>query len=92
MNTPRSKKLPIVARVGRPVERVFPVEFVLSRGRPRHGVAVKAVERQLNYFLIELGEPDPWEYGRYHCTTTSNVYASVHWGFWPRGWKGGAEA
>ena len=44
---------------------------------------IEEVHRELRYYPdypVELGEPDPWLYARYHCGTTSNWYSRVHWG------------
>ena len=46
------------------------------------------VRRDLDFLLIEIGEPDPWAYAIYHCTTASNIYSKVHWGYYPKGYKG----
>jgi hypothetical protein len=71
----------LVARVGRPVNRVFPVEFVLDGQDGEHAEARAAVGRKLDYYLVELGRPDPWEYAIYHTTTMANLYSRVHWGW-----------
>ncbi len=31
-----------------------------------------AVRRELNFYLVELKEADPWLYAKYHTTTASN--------------------
>ena len=68
-----------VARVGHPVGRVFPVEFLLRPGDSRNEEAVAAVKRQLDYYLVELGKCDPWAYAVYHTATMANLYSRVHW-------------
>ena len=68
-----------VARVGRPVNRVFPVQFVLPDDDREGAEAREAVSWSLDYYLIELGEPDPWEYAIYHTKTLANMYSRVHW-------------
>jgi hypothetical protein len=70
-----------VARVGRPVNRVFPVQFLLPDDDCEHAEAREAVIWSLDFYLIELGKPDPWEYATYHTTTQANLYARVHWGW-----------
>jgi hypothetical protein len=52
----------------------FGVEFLT--GDP--GVR-RAVERELDFYLVELDEPNAWAYAIYHCGTAANVYSSVHW-------------
>lgn len=46
------------------------------------------VRRELDFYLVELGEEDPWAYAIYHCTTAANIYSDVHWGYYPKGYKG----
>jgi protein-tyrosine-phosphatase len=48
---------------------------------------IRAVRKEINYFLIELGEKKPWLYAQYHCGTASNMYSRVHWGFYPAGYN-----
>ena len=40
-----------------------------------------AVRRELDFYLVELGEKDPFAYARYHCGTAANLYSRVHWSF-----------
>ena len=74
-----------VARVGRPVNRVFPVHFVLPADDREDAEAREAVGRSLDYYLVELGKPDPWDYATYHTRTLANMYSRVHWGWIRRG-------
>jgi hypothetical protein len=70
-----------VAVVGPPSDHVFPVEF-----QPRTTTdpdVLDEVRRELDYYLVELGEPDPWAYAIYHAGTTANIYGSVHWSWHP---------
>jgi hypothetical protein len=76
-----------VALVAKPVGNTFVVEFLpipeLDQGE---GERVKqAVKKELTFYLVEKGEPDPWKYAIYHCGTASNVYSQVHWGYFPGG-------
>ncbi len=72
-----------VALVGRPTRNVFPVEFLIDRsGRPKAHV-IRDVTRELDFYLVEKGEADPWAYAQYHCRTSANVYSTVHWSFFP---------
>lgn len=79
-----------VAVVGPPVDGVFPVGFIeVSDGAdPASEKARDAVRRELDFYLVELGEPDPWAYAIYHCGTTSNVYSQVHWSWYPGSTQG----
>jgi hypothetical protein len=71
----------VVARVGRPVNRVFPVQFVLPDDECEGAEAREAVGRSLDYYLVELGKSDPWEYAIHHTMTVANMYSRVHWGW-----------
>lgn len=83
---------PPVAVVGPAVEGVFPVEFVGVRDGDSGLAKVReAARRELDFYLIELGEPDPWAYAIYHCRTSSNVYSSVHWSWYPAGVSAAGE-
>jgi hypothetical protein len=42
---------------------------------------VNAAEEALDYYLIELNEPYPWKYAKYHCSTASNIYSKITWEF-----------
>jgi hypothetical protein len=59
-------------------ERSFTVQFVVDKSL--HRKAIAKVRKELNFFLVELGEEDPWAYAKYHCSTAANVYSTVHWG------------
>ena len=77
-----------LAVVGPAAEGVFPVELMEVRSVSDRDLA-KALEaacRELDFYLVELGEPDPWAYAIYHCRTMSNVYSSIHWS-----WHSGNE-
>jgi hypothetical protein len=67
------------ARVGRPRGRVFPVEWLVDVASVENEALVKAVSADLDFYLKDVGRPDPWSYARYHCHTTSNLYGEVHW-------------
>ena len=69
----------VVARVGRPVDGVFPVQFTVPTDDRRFAGATAAVRRELDYFLVEHGAADPWEYAIYHTKTLANLYSRVHW-------------
>lgn len=63
-----------VAVVGPADDRVFPVRFLTEDPD-----LLREARRELTYYLVELGEPDPWAYARYHCSTMSNIYARIAW-------------
>lgn len=68
-----------VARVGRPVGGVVAVAFLVDRAAPEHAAAVAAAVEEIQYFLIDKHERQPWGYAQYHCGTAANAYSNVHW-------------
>lgn len=68
-----------VARLGSPRNRVFPVQWVVDPRAVENAERIEAVAGQLDYYLKDIGLPDPWSYAQYHCRTTSNMYGHVHW-------------
>lgn len=81
-------ELQAVARVSRPVE-LRPTKFIVqfldvpSWGTSRKDQARLAVRRELDFYLVKLGKPDPWAYAIYHCGTASNLYSEIHWSHKP---------
>ena len=74
-----------VALVGPPSEKVFVVEFLIDEKQMPHcAEIIKQVKEELDFFLVELGERDPWLCAQYHCRTASNVYSSIHWSYFPK--------
>jgi hypothetical protein len=70
-----------VALVGPPVEGVFAVQFLVSHAEERNASVLGEVRRELDYYLVNKREPDPWKYARYHGSTAANMYSKVHWSF-----------
>jgi hypothetical protein len=70
-------------------EKTFTVEFLpkLEALSQENQETLDDVREKLDFFLVELGEEDPWAYAIYHCSTASNMYSNVHWGYWPKGFK-----
>ena len=54
----------LVSRVGRPVNRVFPVHFVRPDDDCEDAEAREALGRSLDYYFVELGEGGSWAYAR----------------------------
>jgi len=75
-----SEPLVLVARVapGRS-PRSYVVEFAYPPGAPDAAEMLASARRDLDFFLVELGERDPWIYALYHCRSAANAYAWVHW-------------
>ena len=76
-----------VALLARGRGKTFTVQFFLKAGRRdrRSATILKAVQRELDFYLIEHVAPDPWAYAQYHCYTAANIYSKVHWGWYPKG-------
>jgi hypothetical protein len=74
-----------VALVGPHVEGTFPVRFLDQRNEDDRATARDAVQRELDFYLLDVGKPDPWNYAIYHCRTMSNAYSDVHWSWHPAG-------
>jgi hypothetical protein len=70
----------LIARVGRPIKRVFGVELIFERTLPTSAIIDELVA-EVDFLLVTVGGPDPWAYAQYHCTTASNLYSSIHWSF-----------
>jgi hypothetical protein len=74
-----------IARVAAPKRQIFTVEFLVAAEDPEVIEMVNAVKKELNYYLVDKREEDPWAYARYHCGTGANVYSNVHWSFFHEG-------
>jgi hypothetical protein len=77
-----------VALVGRPEGSVFPVRWLRAPSDVAAEV-IADVRRELDFYLVDKGERDPWAYAIYHCTTAANLYSAIHWSYWPAGRQGG---
>src|SRR5438132_9477249 len=64
-----------VALVGPASQGTFCVQFLIDISDERLQPVVRKVLREIDFYLIEKGEPDPWTYTQYHCGTTSNAYS-----------------
>ena len=82
-------RLVSVALVGRPTNRIFPVQWVTNPGTPTGEAQEMLAEarRQLDFYLVEHRRQfrelmgDPWSYAIYHCGTAANIYSRVHWSY-----------
>lgn len=75
----RPQDLRTVAFVGKPSKGVFHVQLVVSGHEPAEAEMMDAVRRQLDFYLVEKGEDDPWAYALYHCNTAASLCSRVHW-------------
>ena len=69
----------LAARVGRPEGCVLPVQWLVDPQAVANKDLVEAVMRDLDFYLKDVGRPDPWSYAQHHCETTSDLYGDVHW-------------
>ena len=81
----------LVARVGRPTATTFPVQFMIDGTSPRGASAIRTVRNELDFYLMEKGESNPWGYAQFHCRASANLYSSVHWSFHSQNQKPGAS-
>ena len=73
-----------VALIARSSGRSFTVQFEeVDQSQTGATKIREEVRREIKYYLVELGEPDPWAYAMYHCETMANFYSKVHWAHVP---------
>jgi hypothetical protein len=77
-----------IARIGRPKKQVFPIEWLIAADSLEHEPMIIEARQELDFYLVEKGEPDPWAYAKYHCNSLANIYSRVHWSYFPRGIQG----
>jgi hypothetical protein len=72
----------------------FTVEFTFLPDRlDEESLGIlEAVKDELDFYLVEKAEPDPWAYAVYHCSTTANLYSTVHWTHHHKGSSAGAAS
>jgi hypothetical protein len=81
-----------IARIGKPKKHVFPVEWLIATDSPEHESMIVEARQELDFFLVEKGEPDPWAFAKYHCKTRANIYSRVHWCYFPHGIHGDRDS
>ena len=42
---------------------------------------LRLMNKELNFYLFELDNPDPISYLCYHCSTMSNIYSNIHFAY-----------
>jgi len=68
-----------VALVGPPKDYTFSVTWIADIGNPEEIPMIEAARKELDFYLLEVGGPDPWVYAGYHCNTAANLYSKIHW-------------
>ena len=81
-----------IARLAKPNGHVFTVEWLLKPDAPRYEPMLTATRHDLDFYLVEKAEPNPWAYALYHCNTGVNMYSAVHWSYFPNGRAGKRRA
>ncbi len=61
----------------------FVAEYCLKKSLDSDGLIMKGLREELDFYLIELGEPNAWNYAKYHAGSTANVYSHYHWSVIP---------
>ena len=68
-----------VAMVGRPQGYSFPVTWLVDPVDPEEAIMMDVARHDLDFYLLEVGGPNPWGYAVYHCMTARNLYSMVQW-------------
>jgi hypothetical protein len=77
-----------VALIGKPQNHIFPVLWLMDSDTADHQRMIDDARRELDYYLVEKREHNPWGYAQHHCNTGANMYSSVHWSYFPKGVRG----
>ena len=75
------------ALLSAPSNKTFLVQFLIVETNEQSKSILKAVREELDYYLIEKQERNPWGYAQNHCTTAANWYSNVHWVYHSQGPK-----
>jgi len=68
-----------VAYIAPPKDHIFTVRFLVTAADAATAKLLEKVKRQIDFYLVEKEEPDPWGYAKYHCGSTANIYSDCHW-------------
>jgi hypothetical protein len=74
-----------VARIGKPKSHCFPVQWLVKSDAVENEALIADAREELDFYLVEKNEPDPWAYAVYHCNTGANLYSHIHWSYFPDG-------
>lgn len=74
-----SGPLETVALIGKPRDTTFTVQFLMEKSNDKNIEILNDVVNEINFYLVEKNEPDPWAYVKYHCGSSANAYSNVHW-------------
>jgi hypothetical protein len=70
-----------IALIGKPTNHVFPVSWLITPDNSSKQRMIDAVKKELDFYLVEKHEANPWAYAKHHCNTAANIYSKVHWSY-----------
>ena len=73
-----------VVLVAPPDKHTFTVQFLLLDDGESTKRMLDATRKELDFYLVDKGEENPWGYAKYHCVSAANLYSNVHWSVFPR--------
>ena len=76
-SSPRSWRR--IAMVGKPECGTFPVTWIANANDTEEAIMIETARKDLDFYLLDAGGPDPWVYAKYHCSTAANMYSLIHW-------------
>jgi hypothetical protein len=77
-----------IARIAKPQNHTFTIEWLVTNDTPEHKAILEDARQELDFYLVDKKEPNPWAYAIYHCNTGANMYSSVHWSYFATGTQG----
>jgi len=68
-----------MACIAPPQDHTFIIQFLIAASDSAMVKILQEVVREIDFYLIEKQESDPWGYAKYHCGSTANMYSDCHW-------------
>lgn len=80
-------EMDMVALVAPPRDKCFNVQFLTAEevNDSQSTQIINKIRKELDFYLVELREPDPWKYAIYHTQTMADMQSNVHWIYYPNG-------
>ena len=69
-----------VAVIGFPDAGSVNVSFLIEEG-DANALLIAKIEKEINFYLLQLNKADPWQYAQDHCGTASNAFGFIRWSF-----------
>lgn len=78
-----------VARINLGENKIFIVQFILPAHikTEQYREILKEIIYEVELYLINNSEPDPFSYMIKHTLKCANIYSRVHWRYYPSGSK-----